>query len=134
MIFFVHVGFDPEPKKAETPIEAINLAEQYLNSVGKKLSSETNKIVIKWRRDELYPDNLLDYTTNDLIDYLNTGEVVLQLVKLIGDDVSMPIMGEIVNILTLDEETKNIKEADKALKISHQMIEPEKIRKRRRIK
>jgi len=113
MICFVHVGYDP--REASSPVEAIALAEQCLRDENDKLP-EGEKLFIKWRRNDLYPDNFLDYTVDDLVAYLNQkGEAVLQLVDIDAD--GLPIMGEIANIFTDAEEQKNTDEAEEALEV-----------------
>jgi len=108
---FVHVGFDPKPHEANDPVEAISLAERYLLAEN---GSEEEHLPVKWRRDDLYPDNFLDYTKDELVSHLSQkGEVVLQLAELDTD--GLPIMGEIANIFTASEEEKNTQEADEAL-------------------
>lgn len=102
---FVHVGSDPKPHEAKNPNEAIVLAEKYLR---------TDKLPVKWRRDDLYPNNFTNYTKDELVSHLSQrGEVVLQLAKFDTD--GLPIMGEIVNIFTASEEAKNTQEAEEAL-------------------
>jgi hypothetical protein len=111
---FVHVGYDPEPKSAESPDEAIKLAEKYLKKAEKKDFKEN--LSVKWRRDDLYPNNFLDYNSQQLVQYLNSnGQLVLQLAKKVD---GLPIMGEIVSIFTADEEERNVQEAERALQRS----------------
>ena len=115
MICYVHVGYDPGPREADSPVEAIALAEQCLRAENDALPDD-EKLFIRWRRDDLYPDNFLEYTVDDLINYLNEkGEAVLQLVD-IGAD-GLPVMGESANIFTDAEEQKNNDEAQQALEI-----------------
>ena len=109
----VHVGFDPRPKVAAEPAKAIAIAEKYLLSENNE-SIKNEHLSIKWRRDDLYPHNFLEYNKDDLMDYLvQEGEVVLQLAEI--DEDGLPIMGEIANIFTDTEEEKNTKEAQEAL-------------------
>jgi hypothetical protein len=104
---FVHVGSDPKPHEAKNPNEAIVLAEKYL-------LTENRHLPVKWRRDDLYPNNFKDYTQDELVSHLSQqGEVVLQLAEFDVD--GLPIMGEIVNIFTASEEAKNTQEAEEAL-------------------
>ena len=111
---FVHVGFDPKPKKADNPTDAIALAVKYLNALNDEFPKE-ERLSVKWRRDDLYPNNFLDYTNTDLFSYLkDNGEATLQLVEM-GID-GLPIMGEIANIFTVDQEIKNNADAERALK------------------
>lgn len=104
---FVHFGSDPEPKEAKEPETAIAIAEKYLVATDQNLS-------IKWRRDDLYPYNFVDYTKDQVAEFLQkNGEVVLQLANIQNND--LVVMGEVANIYTDDEEEKNIKEAEEAL-------------------
>jgi hypothetical protein len=108
---FVHVGFDPKPHEADDPAEAISLAERRLLASNE---GEEEHLPVRWRRDDLYPDNFLEYTQDQLVSHLSQqGEVVLQLAELDSD--GLPIMGEIANIFTASEEEKNAQEADEAL-------------------
>jgi hypothetical protein len=110
---FVHVGFDLEPQEAANPAEAIAIAEKRLLAENEEFP-EGEQLSVKWRRDDLYPDNYLTYKTDDLIQHLSQeGEVILQLAEIAAD--GLPIMGEIANIFTADEEEKNIQEAQNAL-------------------
>lgn len=112
---FVHVGFDPEPHEAPSPQEAVEYAIKRLEAE-EALALEVGEepLSVKWRRDDLYPDNFLEYTVGDLVAYLQEkGEVALQLVN-IGED-GLPTMGEIANIFTAAEEEKNVQEAQEAL-------------------
>jgi len=112
---FVHVGFDPKPHEADDPAEAISLAERYLLAESRR-EPEEEHLPVKWRRDDLYPDNFLDYTKDELVSHLSQkGEVVLQLAEFDLD--GLPIMGEIVNIFTASEEEKNTQEAEEALDV-----------------
>lgn len=105
---FVHVGFDPFPKEANDPSEAISLAEKYL-------SGKTNKeFSIYWRRDDLYPKNLVCYSKNELLEEIQReGDVTLQVAKVRPS--GLPILGEVVTIVSSEEEERNAREADKAL-------------------
>lgn len=110
---YIHVGLHPEPKVANSPVEAIALAEKYLRSENDEFPKEES-LSVKWRRDDLYPDNFVDYSIDDLVTHLKeNGEVVLQLAEIDAD--GLPIMGEIANIITAAEEDKDTKEADDAL-------------------
>ena len=110
---FVHVGYNPVPREVETPESAIALAENLLR--GDDDDDDPSSIwFIKWRRDELYPDNFYDYSTDDLIKELKTqGNVVLQQIKN-GPD-NTPLMGESANIITADLEHQYDQEAEEAL-------------------
>lgn len=105
---FVHVGFDPFPKEADNPSEAISLAERYL-------SGKTNKdFSIYWRRDDLYPKNLVRYSKNELLEEIQReGELTLQVAK-VGSS-GLPILGEVATIFSSAEEERNAREADDAL-------------------
>lgn len=107
---FVHLGYDPEPKEADDALEAIDLAAKLLNEVAE------DNLTVKWRRDDLYPDNFVEYTVESLMQHLTKkGEVVLQLVD-IGAD-GLPVMGETATIFTDAEEKKNNDEANEALEV-----------------
>jgi hypothetical protein len=109
---FVHLGFNPVPKAVKNAESAIDFAENHL----KKDDDEDDPISwkIKWRRDDLYPDNFYDYTFNDLENELaQRGTVVLQLIKDQPDD--QPLMGETATIFTADIEKKNDEIAEMAL-------------------
>lgn len=117
---FVHVGW--RSHEADDPAEAISLAEKYLLAENKKDSED---LPVKWRRDDLYPDNFLDYTKDELVSHLSQqGEVVLQLAEL--DENGLPIMGKIVNILTALEEARDTQEAKEALSRSVKYTPPSK--------
>jgi hypothetical protein len=104
---FVHVGFYPEYKEVGNPGDAINLAKNYL-------SKEKGHLSIRWRRDDLYPNNFLEYNENDIVNYLKlNGEVVLQLVEI--DSNGSKVMGNFVNILTDAKEDESMREAKEAL-------------------
>jgi hypothetical protein len=110
---FVHVGFDPKPHEANDPVEAISLAERRLLASN---DGEEEHLPVRWRRDDLYPDNFLEYTPDQLVSHLSQkGEVVLQLAEFDSD--GFPIMGEIANIFTASEEKKHDQEADEALEL-----------------
>lgn len=103
---YVHVGIDPFPKPAKGPSEAIALAEQYLQNNSEDFS-------IYWRRDDLYPNNLVEYSRKELLEEIQReGELTLQLAK-VGND--LPILGEVVTIFSSEEEERNIREAEEAL-------------------
>lgn len=105
---FVHVGLDPFPKEADGPSEAITLAEQYL------LGKTKQEFSIYWRRDDLYPKNLVQYSKSELLEEIQReGELTLQLAKVKNDD--LPILGEVVTIFSSEEEERNAREADEAL-------------------
>jgi hypothetical protein len=112
---FVHVGLDPKPKEVDTAVEAIALAESILRSWDKEAMEEGDEpLSVKWRRDELYPDNFTDYTTSDLLEALQEkGEVTLQLAAYGAD--GLPIMGDIADIVTESKERENVAEAAAAL-------------------
>lgn len=105
---FVHVGLDPYPKVAMEPSEAICLAEKYLQE------NNNQEFSIYWRRDDLYPNNFVPYSKNELVTEIQKeGELTLQLAKVKDDD--LPIMGELVTIFSAEEEERNAREAEKAL-------------------
>lgn len=107
---FVHLGFQPEPHESDDPASAIAFAESFLHSI------QEDRMTIRWRRDDLYPDNFVEYTVNDLAQHLQQrGEVSIQLTE-IGPD-GLPVMGEMARIFTEEKENRDIKEAQKALSI-----------------
>lgn len=111
---FVHVGYDPVPKEATSPENAISMAESYLK--GDDEDDDPSSWKIKWRRDELYPDNFTDYDIDSLkLELSKSGCVVLQLIQDQPDD--MPIMGETASIFTEEAERQNDQEAEEALEL-----------------
>jgi hypothetical protein len=111
---FVHVGYDPVPKGATSPESAICMAENYLKRDDDEDDPSFWKI--KWRRDELYPDNFTDYDIKALkLELAKSGCVVLQLILDQPDD--MPIMGETASIFTEETERQNDQEAEEALEL-----------------
>lgn len=111
---FVHVGYDPVPKGATSPENAICMAENYLKGDDEEDDPPCWKI--KWRRDELYPDNFKDYDINALkLELTKSGCVVLQLIQDQPDN--MQIMGETASIFTEEVERQNDQEAEEALEI-----------------
>jgi hypothetical protein len=109
---FVHLGFNPVPKAVKNAESAIGFAENHLKKDDDEDDSSSWKV--KWRRDELYPDNFYDYTFNDLENELaQKGTVVLQLIKDQPDN--QVLMGETATIFTADIEKKNDEIAENAL-------------------
>jgi len=110
---FVHVGYNPVPREVESPKSAIALAENLLR--GDNDDDDPSSIWrIKWRRDELYPDNFYDYSPEQLLaELIRQGNVVLQKIK-DGPD-NTPLMGESANIFTADLEQQYDQEAEEAL-------------------
>lgn len=105
---FVHIGLDPFPKEVTGPSEAIKLAEKYL------LAKTNQEFSIYWRRDDLYPKNLVQYSKIELLEEIQReGELTLQLAKVENDD--LPILGEVVTIFSSEEEERNAREANEAL-------------------
>jgi len=117
---FVHLGLNPIPKEAESASSAISLVESYLS--GNEDDDPASIWKIKWRRDELYPDNFCDYRHDELEKELyRNGSVVLQLIKEQSDD--LPLMGEVANIFTAEKEKENDEEAEIALELSEEIVE-----------
>lgn len=114
---FVHVGLDPEPREAESAVEAIALAEKALRAWNDETVEEEGDdppLVIRWRQEEMYPQHFTEYTIPDLLKALEEkGEVTLQLAAYGAD--GLPIMGEIVDIMTAEKEQQNNAEAEAAL-------------------
>lgn len=110
---FLHSEIDPVAREVASLDEAINLAESLLQSYNKA----EPKLKIKWRRDELYPDNFVDYTHAELsVALAEEGTVWLQLADTDVD--GLPIMGEIVTICNEQAETDNNKAAQEALDVA----------------
>jgi hypothetical protein len=106
---FVHVDYDPMPKEAESASDAIQMAEKLLRSDDEE--DPSSRWLIRWRRDELYPNNYAPYSNHELISELNQhGYIVLQLVSDNGED-----LGKSVEILSDDLERKYDEEAASAL-------------------
>lgn len=125
---FVHLGYDPVPKQADSPSSAIATAESHLSFIAESDDDDpSSKWLIRHRVDELYPDNFLEYNADDLLQALQKhGTVALQLVKYGADNV--PVMGEICNIFTSEYEKKQDHEAEVALEaveecLSHKHID-----------
>ena len=115
---FVHLGYDPVPKTATSPSNAIAAAETHLSRIAESDDDDpSSKWLIRRRNDEQYPDNFCEYTHNELLNALvHEGAVVLQLVKY-GQD-NQPMMGEICNIFTCDVEKMHDQEAEIALEMT----------------
>lgn len=113
---YLHVDYDPMPKQASSPADAIRMAESLLAGDGDEEPSST--WLTRWRRDELYPDNFTAYAIDELALHLQeTGSVVLQRIRDDGD------MGVSVEIFTDELERKNDREALDALEqgLSHEL-------------
>jgi hypothetical protein len=120
---FVHLGFDPVPKERKSAASAIVLAESALKS--EKVQQYSGNWQIQWRRDEFYPDNLHNYTSEQLEEELkNTGSVVLQLVN---NQDELPSLGSLVTIFTAEIETKYVKQAETALENTDEFMDKKKI-------
>jgi hypothetical protein len=105
---FVRTGLSPIPKIVDEPSAAIVIAEKFLEA------HNNQKFSIYWRRDDLYPQNFVAYSQNDLLaEIQKEGEATLQLAKVID---GLPVMGETVTIYSAEEEERNAREADLALK------------------
>ena len=116
---FVHLESNPVPKAVENAECAFQFAENHLKSDDEE---DDSPWTIKWRRDELYPDNFSAYSYCDLKKELScNGTVVLQLVKQHGDGTSL--LGETARIYTADTERKLQDEAEMALENSQEKIE-----------
>jgi len=115
---FVHLSYDPVPKTANSPSNAINTAETHLSHIADNDDEDpSSRWLIKRRNDEQYPNNFCEYTHNDLLEALvKNGTVVLQLIKYEKDN--SPIMGELCNIFTSDAERMNDQEAEIALELT----------------
>jgi hypothetical protein len=112
---FVHlVDLEPEPQEVDSPEEAISTAIKYLEHMSQGHTAP-DKLEIKWRRDDFYPDNFHNFTQVQLIEELTkNGYVELQLVEFSPD--FLPIMGETVTILTEEREKEDRQEAMAAFK------------------
>ena len=119
---FVHLGYDPVPKTANSPANAIAAAESHLLRIIESDDEDpSSRWLIKRRNDEQYPNNFCEYTHAELLDALvKDGTVVLQLVKY-GDD-NLPLMGEICNIFTCDVEKMHDQEAEFALEMTTEIL------------
>ena len=105
---YLHVDYDPLPKTAESPMEAVSMAESILMDDEEEPSSTW---VVHWRRDDLYPDRFITYTPDELaVTLRDIGSVVLQRVTADGS-----VMGKSVEIFTDELEKKNDTEAVMAL-------------------
>lgn len=99
----VHLDMDPVPKPFDDPESAIEFVETTL----RKMSPD---LTIKWRRDEFYPNNYVDYTLSDLLEEINkSSEAILQNVRLEPD--GQHCIGEIATIWTAEKDAKESAEA-----------------------
>lgn len=115
---FLHTDIDPTPKEADNPAEAVALAEYLLQTYNE---AKKRELKIKWRRDELYPDNFVVYTHEEIVSALEKeGVVWLQLTK---DDAEGLVMGEIVTICSEAVELANSREAQEALKAGTELTQ-----------
>ena len=116
---FVHLESNPEPKAIENAEVAFQFAENHL----KQDDDEDESLwTVKWRRDDLYPDNFYSYTYNELNSELSSkGSVVLQIVKEQPD--GNTLLGETARIFTADIEKKLQDEAELALEKTAEIIE-----------
>jgi hypothetical protein len=119
---YVHLGYDPVPKQADSPTSAIASAESHLSFIAESDDDDpSSKWLIRHRVDELYPDNFVEYTHDDLLTGLQkNGTVVLQLVRY-GED-NVPVMGEMCNIFTSEYEKKQDEEANIALEMTEESL------------
>lgn len=100
----VHLDLELMPREFDTPEDAIEYVEQHMKDA---------TMSIRWRRDDLYPDNYSEYTREQLLEEIKTkGEVTLQLVGVSGDDI---IIGDIANIITAEREKQDVAEAQAEL-------------------
>lgn len=117
--FFVHLDSNPVPKAVENAECAFQFAEDHLRSEDEE---DDSRWAIRWRRDDLYPDNFSAYSYCDLKKELSTnGTVVLQLVKQQQDGTSL--LGETARIHTADKEKELQDEAELALGSLREKIE-----------
>jgi len=102
----VHLDMDPMPKSFPSADEAFEFVENYLKKHAEGLRP-------RWRKDELYPNNFIEYTKSEVLNELRSeGEVHLQLVGLEDSDV---VMGEIATITTEEKYKKQAAEAEEHL-------------------
>ena len=123
---FLHIDYDPLPKIAGSPTEAVAMAESILMEDDEEPYSTW---VVQWRRDDLYPDRFICYTPHQLALALgDVGSVVLQKVTPDGS-----VLGKSVEIFTDELERKNDNEAVMALEdeISFQGMESRSARRPR---
>jgi hypothetical protein len=107
---FLHLDYDPLPREASGPDEAFRIAESVLGDDEDDPSSTWRTF---WRRDDLYPDNYVRYSHDELEGELKiSGAVVLQRVSSSGE------RGPSVEIFTDDLERRNDEEADEALHLT----------------
>lgn len=107
----VHLDIDLIPKEFESPEEAIEFVEKYMNNV--PLDAGDARLAVRWRRDDLYPNNYCEYTKEQLLAEITAnGEVTLQLAGVVGDDI---VAGEIATIITAERDRKEVAEADAEL-------------------
>jgi hypothetical protein len=109
----VHLDMDLMPKKFDTAEAAIEYVENHL---------QDSDMLIKWRVDELYPDNFCEYTNEKLLqELLSSGEVTLQLIGFSGEDM---ILGAIANIVTENKDKEEMAEAQAELEKIAQEFNP----------
>jgi hypothetical protein len=93
--------------------------DQAITFVEKRMKAEEDegdeKLVLQWRRDELYPNSYSNYTREQLLEeYTKTGEIILQLTSAEGLAYDR-VAGEIANIMTEEKHNKENQEAQVAL-------------------
>lgn len=119
---FLHLDYDPLPREASGPDEAFRIAESVLGDDEDDDPSSIWRTF--WRRDDLYPDNFVRYSHDELVGELKlSGAVVLQRVSVTGE------RGASVEIFTDDLERRNDEEADEALHLT--MVNPGRCRRQK---
>ena len=117
MKFFVHLETNPVPKAVENAEAALSFAENHLQ---KDDEEDGSKWSVKWRRDELYPNNYCNYNFCDLVQELSSkGSVVLQVIN----EQDQSLLGETATIFTEAVEKKLQDEAESALTNSTEVID-----------
>lgn len=109
---FLHSDIDPKIKEAENPTEAVVLAEYLLHTYNE--AEGRPRLKIKWRRDEFYPDNFVNYTHEEVAEAIEKHGVVW--LQLADPDSENLLMGEIITICTETAELANSREAQEALR------------------
>lgn len=105
----VHFDMELEPKTFDTFGEALDFVELRM----REYRGDDPEMTLQWRRDDQYPNNYFPYTREQLVEeYNKNGEVILQLIGVIGEDLTV---GEIANIITEEEENKDVAEAKASL-------------------
>lgn len=107
----VHLDIDLIPKEFESPEAAIEFVERYMENV--PVDEGDAKLSVRWRRDDLYPNNYCEYTKEQLLEEIKAkGEITLQLAGVVGDDI---VAGGIATIITAEKDKKEVAEAEAEL-------------------